>query len=77
LANLPKRRPKRWAAGDAAEDMAALIWMPSRLVIELALVEWTLDKETTSHYTDSSTRTLSFRIMRPSNPPARHLCMAN
>jgi bifunctional non-homologous end joining protein LigD len=44
FANLPNSVGRsRWGAGVTAEDMAALIWVPPRLVVEVAFVEWTRD----------------------------------
>jgi hypothetical protein len=33
----------RWGAGITADDMIALRWVPPRLVIDVAFVEWTRD----------------------------------
>jgi bifunctional non-homologous end joining protein LigD len=44
FANLPNSIGRsRWGAGVTIDDMAALIWMPPRQVVEVAFVEWTRD----------------------------------
>jgi DNA ligase D-like protein (predicted ligase) len=42
--NLPNSTGRsRWGAGVTAEDMITLRWVPPRLVVEVAFVEWTRD----------------------------------
>jgi len=42
--NLPNSVGRsRWGAGVTAEDMTSLRWVPPRLVVEVAFVEWTRD----------------------------------
>ena len=44
FANLPNSVGRsRWGAGVTAEDMMSLRWVPPRLVVEVAFVEWTQD----------------------------------
>ena len=43
-ANLPNSMGRRrWGAGITADEMPALRWVPPRLVVEVAFVEWARD----------------------------------
>ena len=43
-ANLPNSVGRsHWGAGITADDMTALRWVPPRLVVNVAFVEWTRD----------------------------------
>ena len=42
--NLPNSIGRsRWGTGVTADDMASLIWVPPRLVVDVSFVEWTRD----------------------------------
>ena len=43
FANLPTSRTSHWGEGITAEEMAGLVWVKPRLVVEVAFTEWTRD----------------------------------